>query len=120
MVRVSFLFFSIIDVDWEYGFQTDCLNYQLLWVGTLLCIIHIKRTYILIHKCVSVCVCGGVCVHVHSVISDSLLFYGLQPPGLISPWDFPDKNTGVVAISRPRDRICVPWVSCIAGRFFIP
>ena len=46
---------------------------------------------------------------------------GLQPARLLCPWDFPGKNTGVVAISfsrgsyRPRD-----WthVSCIGGRFF--
>ena len=30
-----------------------------------------------------------------SVLSDSLLSYGLQAPGSSCPWDFPGKNTGV-------------------------
>ena len=106
LARVSFLFFSITDVGLEYGFQTDCLNYQLLWVGTLLCIIHIKMTYILIHKCVSAC---SVC----SVMSKSSPLYGLQPTGLLSAWDFPDENTGVVAISRPRDWTCLGLLHCM-------
>ena len=61
-----------------------------------------------------------MCVCVCSVVSNCLPFYGLQSTGLLSLWDFPDKNTGVVAISRPRDRPCIPWVCCTAGRFFIP
>ena len=28
-------------------------------------------------------------------MSDSLQPYGLQPPGLVCPWDSPGKNTGV-------------------------
>ena len=31
----------------------------------------------------------------HSVRSDSLRLYGLQPRRLLCPWDFPSKNTGV-------------------------
>ena len=31
----------------------------------------------------------------HSVMSDSLQPYGLQPARLLYPWDSPDKNTGV-------------------------
>ena len=46
---------------------------------------------------------------------------GPDPPGLLYPWDFPSKNTGVgcISFSRrsswPRD-----WtsISCTAGRFF--
>ena len=30
-----------------------------------------------------------------SVVSDSLLPHGLEPTELLSPWDFPGKNTGV-------------------------
>jgi len=41
-----------------------------------------------------VCVC--VCVLLsHSVVSNSLQPYGLQPTRLHCPWDFPGKNTGV-------------------------
>ena len=31
----------------------------------------------------------------HSVLSDSLQFYGLWPAGILYPWNFPGKNTGV-------------------------
>ena len=31
----------------------------------------------------------------HSVLSDSLWHYGLQPSRLFCPWNSPDKNTGV-------------------------
>ena len=31
----------------------------------------------------------------HSVMSDSLQHYGLQPTSLLYPWDSPVKNTGV-------------------------
>ena len=31
----------------------------------------------------------------HSVVSDSLQPHGLLPMGLLCPWDFPGKNTGV-------------------------
>ena len=56
-----------------------------------------------------------------SVVSNSLQPHGLEPTGLLCYWDFPGKNTGLVAISPsrgsswPRD-----WthISCIAGRFF--
>ena len=46
------------------------------------------------------------------------VMHGLWPIRLLCPWDFPDENTGVVAIffsrgsSWPRD-----W-TCVAGRFF--
>ena len=36
-----------------------------------------------------------VCVHVHSVVSDSLQPCGLQPVRLLCSWDFPGKDTGV-------------------------
>ena len=39
------------------------------------------------------CICV-VCVS-HSVISDSLRLYGLQPASLLCPWDSSGKNTGV-------------------------
>ena len=38
-----------------------------------------------------VCLCGLI----HSVVSDSLQPFGLQPARLLSPWDFLGKNTGV-------------------------
>ena len=50
------------------------------------------------------CVCVCVCVYLHmhtwvcavtSVVSDTLWRYGLQSAGLLCPWDFPGKNTGV-------------------------
>ena len=31
----------------------------------------------------------------HSVVSDSLPPFGLQPSRILCPWDFPGKNTGV-------------------------
>ena len=42
---------------------------------------------------VSVCVCVCVCVS-HSVMSNSLPPHGLQPAGLLYPWNSPGKNTG--------------------------
>ena len=36
-----------------------------------------------------------VCVLSRSVVSDSLRPHGLGPARLLSPWDFPGKNTGV-------------------------
>ena len=40
-------------------------------------------------------------VHGWSVWSDSLWHHGLQPVGLLFPWDFPGKNTEWVTISSP-------------------
>jgi len=37
----------------------------------------------------------GKCMHVCSVVSDSLQPHGLQPTRLLCPWNFPGKNTGV-------------------------
>ena len=36
-----------------------------------------------------------VCVLSHSVMSDSLRSHGLQSTGLLCPWNFPGKSTGV-------------------------
>ena len=36
-----------------------------------------------------------MCVHVNSVVSDSLQPHGLYPARFLCPWDFPGKNTGV-------------------------
>ena len=36
-----------------------------------------------------------VCVCVRSVMSDSLKPYGPYPASLLSPWNSPDKNSGV-------------------------
>ena len=67
------------------------------------------------------------CFNVYSccLVTESCLTllqcHGLQPTRYLCPWDFPGKNTRVVAISfsressQPRDQICV---SCIVGRFF--
>ena len=63
-------------------------------------------------------------VHACSVVSDSLWPHGLYPARLLSPWDFPGKNTGVgchfllLAIFPIQDQTRVFWVSCIAGRFY--
>ena len=54
-----------------------------------------------------------------SLLSDSAQLCGLQPVRLLCPWDFPGKNTGVVAMpsfrgsARPRDRTQVSYGSCI-------
>ena len=60
-----------------------------------------------------------------SVVSDPQRPHGLQPPGLLCPWESPGKNTGagchtrLQGASRPRARA---WVSCLpppsAGRLF--
>ena len=61
-----------------------------------------------------------------SVGSDSLRPHALWPARLLSPWDFPGKNTGVGChfllrgSSQPRDWTHNSYVFCIAGRFFIP
>ena len=39
----------------------------------------------------------------HSVMSNSLWPHGLWPPSVLCPWNFPGKNTGVVAIPSPGD-----------------
>ena len=56
-----------------------------------------------------------------SVIPDSLWLYGLKPVSILCPWDFPGKNTGLVAISSSRGssnpRI-EPVSPSLAGRFF--
>ena len=55
------------------------------------------------------------------LLSRSLRPHGLQPTGLLYPWDSPGKNTGVVAITfsrgscQHRDGAHVSYVSC-AGR----
>ena len=55
------------------------------------------------------------------IVSHSLQPHGLQPVMVLSPWNFPGRNTGVVAISfsrgssQLRDRI---RISCLADGFF--
>ena len=50
--------------------------------------------------------------------------HGLQPARLLGPWDFPGKNTGVVAAtysggsSWPRDWTCFSFISCICRQIF--
>ena len=57
----------------------------------------------------------------HSVVSSSVLPYGLEPAGFLYPWTSPGKSPGVgchapsSGSSQPRDRT---WVSRFAGRFF--
>ena len=59
-----------------------------------------------------------------SVMSCSLQPHGPWPIRPLRPWDFQAKILEWVAISfsrgssRPRTRICLSCVSCIAGRFF--
>ena len=55
-------------------------------------------------------------------MSNSLRPHGLKPARVLCPWDFPGKNTGVVAISqsrgssRPGAQTCISCVSCV-GRW---
>ena len=57
----------------------------------------------------------------HSVVTNSLQHYGLQPTRLLSPWNLQTRMLEWVTItfsrgsSQPRDQT---WGSCIAGRFF--
>ena len=61
-----------------------------------------------------------------SVISDSLRPHGLQPNRVLSPWDFPGKNTGVGTISYsrrsswPRDQTNISCISCIGRQILLP
>ena len=56
------------------------------------------------------------CCLVTSVVSNFVQpYYGLQPVGLLCPWDAPGKNPSSRGSSRPRDRT---RLSCTAGRFF--
>ena len=50
-----------------------------------------------ISMCVHVCMCT-----ITSFLSDSLWPHGLKPARLLCPWDSPDNNTGVVAMSSSR------------------
>ena len=58
----------------------------------------------------------SACIHVCSVVSNSLQPHGLSPARLLCPWDSPGKNTAVgnhvllPGYSRPRDRT---HISCI-------
>ena len=64
-------------------------------------------------------------VHVHSVMSNSLQSHDCNPSGsrLLCPWDFPNKNNGVVAPSpgdlpnpgiKPESSVSLT----LAGRYF--
>ena len=57
----------------------------------------------------------------HSVMSESLWPYGLQPTRLLCPWDPPGKNTRVGSHSVLQGIFLTQgqmWVSCITGKFF--
>ena len=65
------------------------------------------------------------CMPAHSVMSDSLPSFGLQPTRFLCPWDFSGKNgMELVAISssrgcsQSRDQTRVSCVSCITNTFF--
>ena len=47
------------------------------------------------HRILNTIPCAIRCVLSHSVVSDSLRPFGLQPARLLCPWDSPGKNTGV-------------------------
>ena len=47
-----------------------------------------------------------LCVHVYSVVPDSLWPHGLQSTRILCPWDFPGKNTGVGC------HFLLQWSSC--------
>ena len=91
---------------------------------------YILRTYmdtVCIHTCVCmylwmykcVCVCAQLLSHVR--LFATLWTAACQPP---LSMEFSGKNTGagghflLQGSSWPRDRTCVSWVSCIAGRLF--
>ena len=57
-----------------------------------------------------------VCVS-PSVVAASSRPHGFQPTGLLCPWDFPDKHTGV-GCHFLLQGIFPTRVSCTAGRFF--
>ena len=52
----------------------------------------------------------GMCCAVlsHSVVSDSLRPYGLQPARLLCPWDSPGKNAGVGCPAVPQGILPTP------------
>ena len=64
----------------------------------------------------------GACMLSCSVLSNSLWLHGLQPNGLLCPWNFPGENTRVGCISSSRgsswlrDQTSVSCVSCIGRR----
>ena len=64
-----------------------------------------------------------VACYVASVLSDTLRPCGPWPANLLCPWDSPGKNSrmGCYALlqgsSRPRDRTCISYVSCIGLGF---
>ena len=81
----------------EASFHPPCPMY--LFFGLFICILkHIYYHWKLesphlsfIHTPID----GGKWKWSCSVVSDSLWHYGLQPPRLLQPWDFPGLNTGV-------------------------
>ena len=61
-----------------------------------------------------------MCVLSHSVVSDPLQPYSLEPTRLLCPWDFPGKNT-VLPCPSPGDLPepgIEPVSPALAGRFF--
>ena len=66
---------------------------------------------------ISLCAC--VYVYAHALSSLTLWLHGLEPSRLLSPWNFPGKNTGVgyyfflQGFSWPRDWTWVYCISCI-------
>ena len=66
------------------------------------------------------------CMLSHSVVSDSVRPYGLQPAGLLCPWDSPGENSEVVVVpsfqgsSRPRDQtLQISLASVFIGRWVL-
>ena len=119
-VTISMHFNYFMETSACYLFKSVLMEIILLFINqrinfhlknTLTIHIQFLHMFMLYNLCVCVCVCG-----VHLVILDCLWPYGVQPTGLLCPWDSPGKNTGVGSISfsrvssRPRDWTCISWI----------
>ena len=66
------------------------------------------------------------CVHICSVVSDSVPHHRLKPARLLCPWDFPGKNAGVgclallqgIFLTQESDPGIEPIPPALAGGFF--
>ena len=68
-----------------------------------------------VNPCMRACLVSQLCLTLCDL---------MKPARLLCPWDSPGKNGEWVSMpssrgsSLPRDRTCISYVSCIAGRFF--
>ena len=101
---------------WESKRKSHFKQYQLEKFNRWIIIDHLCVEHYAKYKS-----CCEVCVLSCSAVSDSLSPHGLQPISLLSPWDFPGKNTGV-DYHFLLQGIFLTWdqthVSCILGIIF--